>query len=73
MRTLPDLTLILPCFNESPHINDSMERIISVLNSSKFQYEILLIDDKSADNTKKHILTLAKKYKHIRYIFHNLY
>lgn len=71
MPMRPDLTLILPCFNESPHIDSSMERIIAVLNSSKFLYEIMLIDDKSNDNTKKHILALAKKYKQIRYVFHH--
>lgn len=71
MRISPDLTLILPCFNESPHIEHSMEKIIAVLNSSKFTYEIILIDDKSTDNTKKQILTISKKYKHVRFIFHN--
>lgn len=70
MRKSLDISLILPCYNESPHIDNSTERIIDVLNSSKFSYEIILIDDKSSDNTKKHILDLAKNNKQIRYIFH---
>lgn len=56
-----DVSLILPCYNESEHIEKSLPRIISVLENSRYSYEIILIDDKSTDNTIALMQKLSKK------------
>jgi len=66
-----DFTLVLPCFNEEEHISESIEKIINILNISRYSYEIILIDDKSTDNTVKLIQEILHKYPNLtRGYFH---
>ena len=65
-----DLSLILPCYNEKDVFENSIKRIDNLLENSGFSYEIILIDDKSSDNTRDLILKAAGKYKNLRYFFH---
>lgn len=66
----PDFSLILACYNESEHILKSVPRILSALQSSKYKYEIIFIDDKSKDDTPKLIKKLVKENKNFRAYFH---
>lgn len=66
----PDFTLILACYNESPHIYKNISEIITMLELSRYSYEIILIDDKSQDNTAQKIGEIVKKYKYCKAIFH---
>lgn len=66
-----DLSLILPCYNEAEHINKSVPKIISVLENSKHSYELILIDDKSTDNTAELMRKLCKQNPKIRLYFHD--
>ena len=66
----PELSLVLPCYNEAQHIDKSIERIIQTLEDSRLTYEVILIDDKSKDDTAKHIKNIVKKNKNIRAFFH---
>lgn len=66
-----DLSLILPCYNESEHIQISIPKIISILENSRHSYELILIDDKSTDNTAKLIKTLSKQNSKMHVYFHD--
>lgn len=46
-----DVTVVLPCYNEQDHVLAELERITEALDASDFTYELLVIDDKSTDNT----------------------
>jgi len=46
-----DVTVILPCYNEQDHVVDELERITTAMDASGFSYELLVIDDKSTDDT----------------------
>ncbi len=46
-----DVTVILPCFNEQDHVVDELVRITEAMDASGFSYELLVIDDKSTDDT----------------------
>ncbi len=46
-----DVTVVLPCYNEQDHVLDEVERITKALDNSPLSYELLVIDDKSTDNT----------------------
>ena len=49
-----DLSVIAPCFNEEGNIISLCEKIINALRG--YQYEIILIDDGSCDQTKNEML-----------------
>ena len=66
----PDLSLIIACFNEEKHLEASISEIEKVLKMSKFSYEIIFIDDKSADRTLEVIKRIAKGKKNYNYFFH---
>ena len=66
-----DLSLILPCYNEGEHLAKSIPKIISVLENSNNSYELILIDDKSTDNTTDLIKKINKKNPKIRTYFHD--
>jgi glycosyltransferase involved in cell wall biosynthesis len=46
-----DVTVVLPCYNEQEHVMAEIERITAAMDTSGFTYELLVIDDKSTDNT----------------------
>jgi glycosyltransferase involved in cell wall biosynthesis len=47
----PYVTVVLPCFNEQDHVLLELERIAAALDASGYTYELLVIDDKSTDDT----------------------
>lgn len=65
-----DLTLILPCYNEAGLFSESVERIQAVLDTSRFSYEIIFVDDASADRTPVLIRKLVTTRGNIRAIYH---
>lgn len=68
----PFISLILPAFNEEAIFKKSLEIIISYLRSeeSKYNWEILIINDGSSDNTGVLADKLAEKESGIRVIHH---
>jgi glycosyltransferase involved in cell wall biosynthesis len=47
----PDVTIVLPCYNEQDHVVAEIERITAAMDASGYAYELLVIDDKSTDGT----------------------
>lgn len=62
----PQVTVVLPCFNEGEHVLLEIERISRVMDASEFDYELLCIDDASTDNTLEVLTTAARDYPAIR-------
>ncbi|OLF17004.1 glycosyl transferase family 2 [Actinophytocola xanthii] len=48
-----DATIVLPCYNEQEHVLDEIKRIAGAMDASGMSYELLVIDDKSTDDTLK--------------------
>lgn len=70
-KNTTDLSLIIPCYNEEPHLEKNCQKIIWILNNLKISYEIILIDDCSQDQTKRVIDKLiSQDDKNIKAIFH---
>ena len=65
-----DLSIIIPCFNEGPTFSQSVSRIESVLNKTKYNWEIIFVEDKSTDETKRTVEEIVNKSKNKRAIFH---
>lgn len=65
-----DLSLIVPCYQESGHLAESMAEIRRVLSQSRLRYEIVFVDDGSQDDTRDIIRQLCRDDSHCRFIFH---
>lgn len=67
-----DVSLVLPCFNEARVFEESINTILSVLRHTRFSWQLILVDDKSRDETAFLIKNLLKKTlgKHCKAIFH---
>jgi len=67
-RTLPFVSLIVPCFNEKDNVAGVLNSILD-LNYPKEKLEILVIDDGSTDNTLKIAKQFQAKHEQIQ-VFH---
>ena len=65
------ISFVVPCFNEEGNVENISRAIIKLFDSelSKYDYEILFIDNDSKDNTRNIIRTLCKNNKNIKAIF----
>ena len=45
------LTIIVPAFNEEQHLTTSVEEVLKALDQIKINFEIIIVDDCSTDNT----------------------
>jgi glycosyltransferase involved in cell wall biosynthesis len=67
----PDVTVVLPCYNEQDHVGLEVERISAALDDSPFSYELLAIDDCSIDETLARLRELEPKFPHLTVVpFH---
>lgn len=70
MKNIPDLSLVLACYNEAPVFEKSVERIIDTLLLSRLSFELIFVDDKSSDKTPRLITKACKKYPRCYPLFH---
>jgi dolichol-phosphate mannosyltransferase len=61
------LSIIIPAYNEGESIVITIDQLVDVLSKEHFEYEILIINDNSKDDTLKRIEELAKKYASVNY------
>lgn len=66
------ISLILACYNDELSIVPSTKRIVEILDATKYDYELIFIDDASKDRSKKEIEKIKKIFpqKDIKIIFH---
>lgn len=70
MKKIPQLSVFFPAYNEQKNIKVTVLKAVAVLRQIAKQWEILVIDDGSSDNTGKIVKQLAKKNKNIRLLTH---
>ena len=59
------VSVIIPCYNQSEYIE---EAILSVVNQTYPNIEIICIDDCSSDNSAQIIKSLVEQYKNIVFL-----
>ena len=65
-RDAPYVTIVLPCYNEQDHVVLELERITAAMDASRYSYELLVIDDKSTDNTLAVLHEVAPNFPKMR-------
>lgn len=66
-----DLSLVVACYNEAPHLEDSVNKILQVLKNTIPRYEIIFVDDASRDGTRDIIRRLSGANEAMAYLFHD--
>ena len=61
------VSIVIPCYNEGEHIGEAIESLLD-LDYPKDMIEIIIVDDKSTDNSVEIIRKYARKYKNVRLI-----
>lgn len=65
------ISLIIPAFNEAGVIRQAIEEAVDALEVSFADYEIIVVDDGSLDQTAKMVAALQSRYKKLRLISHS--
>lgn len=65
------ISIFSPCYNEELNLEMLYNRITNVMEKlkDKYDYEIVIIDNKSKDNSRKVLRKLAEKDKRVKVIF----
>lgn len=58
-----DVSIIIPCYNEGFTFEKSVSKILTVLNLLKYNWEIVFVEDKSLDNTRKLVEKFSRKIR----------
>jgi len=61
------VSIIMPCYNESETIGEAIESLLK-LDYPKKMIEIIVVDDKSKDNSADVVRKYSRKYKNVRLI-----
>lgn len=68
--TPPDLTVVIPCYQEAPHLKGSVAELRRVLDAAGLSYELVFVDDASTDATPALIRELCAGRTDARAVFH---
>jgi glycosyltransferase involved in cell wall biosynthesis len=69
--TAPDLSLIVPCYQEARHLRASVRSVVAVLEATRWSWEIVFVDDCSPDDTRALIRDICAADRRCRFVFHD--
>ncbi|MEK6888535.1 MAG: glycosyltransferase family 2 protein [Nanoarchaeota archaeon] len=61
------ISIVMPCYNEAEHIGEAIEALLK-LDWPKDMLEIIVVDDKSTDNSADIVRRYERKYDNVRLI-----
>lgn len=67
-----DLSIIIPCYNDAPHLAWGVGEVLETLRRTRWNYEIILVNDASPDNTQEVIDAIVRDHpgENIRALHH---
>lgn len=60
------ISIVIPCFNESEVIIETINRLDKCLIDKKYQYEYVFVNDGSMDLTLEKLCAAKKRMKELR-------
>ena len=69
-KRISELSIFFPFWNEEENIEKVVRNAIPVAEKVAYEWEIIIVDDGSSDNTLKKAYELAKIHKNIRVVAH---
>jgi dolichyl-phosphate beta-glucosyltransferase len=60
------LSIVIPCYNEEQRLPHTLEQIHRFLDGKNVPYELILVDDGSADGTRQVMDAAAKRHSAVR-------
>ncbi len=70
MQPHPEVSVVVPLYNEAPNVGPLVQRIFAAFREEKRPLELILVDDRSTDETWKEILNARKTDRRIRALRH---
>jgi len=64
-KQTPEISIIMPAYNEGSNIYDNLVETVLTLDSTGISYEIILVDDGSEDQTANFVRKAIEKYPQI--------
>lgn len=64
------ISVFLPCYNDSQSIRKLVADAFIILQKLTKNYEVIVVDDGSTDNSREILKELSKKYNKLRLVFH---
>jgi len=65
-----DISIVIPMYNEVQVLEESINKIIAIMDITKFSYELILIDDASTDGTVDIVNGLIRQWPNARFLIH---
>ncbi len=71
MSTINSISIFFPCYNEQDNIEPLVEKAIGVARDITDDYELIIVNDGSADRTGEIADQLAEKYPQVKAVHHD--
>ena len=68
MTDSPELSLVMPAYNEGRTIEEVIHRVDSVVKQIGLKYELIVVDDGSVDDTRKKAINCANNNSHVKVV-----
>jgi len=66
--TIPELSIVVPVYNEGANVSALFDRLMPVLRSLSIPFEVVMVNDGSRDNTLELLLDEARRYPQLRIV-----
>ena len=66
----PTVSIVLPAFNEASHLFASLETLCDHLGDTGFDWEVIVVDDGSSDDTGEEARRFAKEHERVSVVEH---
>jgi glycosyltransferase involved in cell wall biosynthesis len=69
----PDLSIVVACYNEACHLEQSIDELVATLDCTRWAYELIFVEDCSTDDTRAVLERVVQKYadRSIQVIYHD--
>lgn len=68
MTDSPQLSLVMPAYNEGRTIEEAIYRVDNVVREMGLKYELIVVDDGSIDNTRMKVNNYARNNGHVKVV-----